>query len=71
MDFDFPLILFILVFGSGIIWLFDHLFLLPGRRGACGGTLVLRHHETTHSVHRERHEKARCTHHQPSRKIKA
>ena len=34
MDFDFPLILFILVFGSGIIWLFDHLFLLPGRRGA-------------------------------------
>ena len=32
---------------------------------------VLRHHETTHSVHRERHEKTRCTHHQPPMKIKA
>jgi signal peptidase I len=34
MDLDFPLILFVLVFGSGVIWLFDHLFLAPGRRGA-------------------------------------
>ena len=34
MDFDFPLILFILVFVSGLVWLFDHLFLAPGRRVA-------------------------------------
>jgi signal peptidase I len=31
MDLDFPLILVILVFGSGLIWLFDHLFLTAGR----------------------------------------
>ena len=29
---DFPLILVILVFGSGLIWLLDALFLAPGRR---------------------------------------
>ena len=34
MDIDFPLVLVVLVFGSGMIWLFDHLFLAPGRRHA-------------------------------------
>jgi len=34
MDIDFPLILVVLVFGSGLIWLFDHLFLAPGRKQA-------------------------------------
>ena len=32
MTLDFPLILVILVFGSGLIWLLDALFLAPGRR---------------------------------------
>lgn len=32
MDIDFPLILVILVFGSGLIWVLDTLFLAPGRR---------------------------------------
>ena len=32
MDIDFPLILVILVFGSGLIWMFDALLLAPGRR---------------------------------------
>lgn len=32
MDIDFPLILVILVFGSGLIWLLDALLLAPGRR---------------------------------------
>jgi signal peptidase I len=32
MDIDFPLILVILVFGSGMIWLLDAIFLAPGRR---------------------------------------
>jgi signal peptidase I len=32
MDIDFPLILVILVFGSGLIWLLDALFLAPRRR---------------------------------------
>ncbi len=32
MDIDFPLILVILVFGSGVIWLFDALALAPRRR---------------------------------------
>jgi len=32
MDIDFPLILVVLVFGSGLIWLLDALFLAPGRR---------------------------------------
>ncbi|MDA8752831.1 signal peptidase I [Halieaceae bacterium] len=32
MTLDFPLILVILVFGSGLIWLADALFLAPGRR---------------------------------------
>ncbi|MEM6580142.1 MAG: signal peptidase I [Pseudomonadota bacterium] len=32
MDIDFPLILVILVFGSGLIWLFDAILLAPGRR---------------------------------------
>ncbi len=32
MDIDFPLILVILVFGSGLIWLLDHLLLAPGRK---------------------------------------
>lgn len=32
MDIDFPLILVILVFGSGLVWLFDHLFLASGRK---------------------------------------
>ena len=31
MDIDFPLILVILVFGSGLIWLFDYLLLAPRR----------------------------------------
>jgi signal peptidase I len=34
MDIDFPLILVILVFGSGLVWLLDALFLAPGRRRA-------------------------------------
>ncbi len=34
MDIDFPLILVILVFGTGLIWLADALFLAPGRRRA-------------------------------------
>ena len=32
MNIDFPLVLVILVFGSGVIWLLDALFLAPGRR---------------------------------------
>ena len=32
MDIDFPLILVILVFGSGLIWALDAIFLAPGRR---------------------------------------
>ena len=32
MDIDFPLILVILVFGSGLIWLLDAVLLAPGRR---------------------------------------
>jgi signal peptidase I len=32
MDIDFPLILVILVFGSGLIWALDAVFLAPGRR---------------------------------------
>jgi signal peptidase I len=32
MDIDFPLILVILVFGSGLIWLLDAVFLAPARR---------------------------------------
>ena len=31
MDIDFPLVLVILVFGSGLIWLLDHLLLAPKR----------------------------------------
>ena len=31
MDIDFPLVLVILVFGSGLIWLEDHLLLAPKR----------------------------------------
>ncbi len=34
MDIDFPLILVLLVFGSGLIWLLDALLLAPGRRRA-------------------------------------
>jgi len=34
MTFDFPLILVILVFGSGLIWLIDALLFAPGRRKA-------------------------------------
>lgn len=34
MNIDFPLVLVILVFGSGLVWLFDHLFMAPGRRAA-------------------------------------
>tara|TARA_R110002110_G_scaffold406421_1_gene626342 strand:- start:153444 stop:154283 length:840 start_codon:yes stop_codon:yes gene_type:complete len=37
MDIDFPLILVILVFGSGLIWLLDSLFLAPGRRRTLAG----------------------------------
>ncbi len=36
MDIDFPLILVILVFGSGLIWLLDAIFLAPGRRRVIG-----------------------------------
>ena len=32
MTLDFPLILVILVFGSGLIWLGDALFFAPARR---------------------------------------
>jgi signal peptidase I len=32
MDLDFPLILVVLVFGSGLVWLFDHLFFAAGRK---------------------------------------
>ena len=32
MDIDFPLILVLLVSGSGLVWLFDALFLAPGRK---------------------------------------
>jgi len=32
MDIDFPLILVLLVFGSGLVWLFDYLVLSRGRR---------------------------------------
>jgi signal peptidase I len=32
MDIDFPLILVLLVFGSGVVWLFDALFLAPARQ---------------------------------------
>ncbi|MCB1846705.1 MAG: signal peptidase I, partial [Halieaceae bacterium] len=32
MNIDFPLILVILVFGSGLVWLLDALLLAPGRR---------------------------------------
>ena len=34
MTIDFPLILVLLVFGSGVIWLLDAIFLAPGRRRA-------------------------------------
>jgi signal peptidase I len=34
MTLDFPLILVILVFGSGLIWAFDAVFIAPGRRRA-------------------------------------
>ena len=37
MDIDFPLVLVILVFGSGLIWLLDALFLAPGRRRLVAG----------------------------------
>jgi signal peptidase I len=33
---DFPLILVILVFGSGLIWMLDAIFLAPGRRRVMG-----------------------------------
>lgn len=36
MDIDFSLVLVILVFITGVIWLFDHLFLLSGRKTAVG-----------------------------------
>ena len=36
MDIDFPLILVILVFGSGLIWLADYVLLAPGRTRALG-----------------------------------
>ena len=32
MDIDFPLILVLLVSGSGLVWLFDHMFLVGGRK---------------------------------------
>ena len=32
MDIDFPLILVLLVFGSGLIWIFDMMFLASGRK---------------------------------------
>jgi len=37
MDIDFPLVLVILVFGSGLIWLLDLLLLAPGRRRSIAG----------------------------------
>lgn len=37
MTIDFPLILVILVFGSGLIWMLDAIFLAPGRRRVIGG----------------------------------
>jgi len=40
MDIDFPLILVILVFGSGLIWLLDAILLAPGRRRAVADLLV-------------------------------
>ena len=36
MTIDFPLILVILVFGSGLIWMLDAIFLAPGRRRTIG-----------------------------------
>jgi signal peptidase I len=36
MTIDFPLILVILVFGSGLIWMMDAIFLAPGRRRVIG-----------------------------------
>jgi signal peptidase I len=36
MNIDFPLILVILVFGSGIIWALDAIFLAPGRKTVIG-----------------------------------
>ena len=48
MDIDFPLILVILVFGSGLIWALDALFLAPGRRRAVAelqSILQLEHRE--------------------------
>ena len=36
MNIDFPLILVILVFGSGLIWALDAIFLARGRKAACG-----------------------------------
>ena len=36
MTIDFPLILVILVFGSGLIWMLDAIFLAPGRRRVIG-----------------------------------
>jgi signal peptidase I len=36
MDIDFPLILVLLVFGSGLIWLFDYLLLAPRRARSLG-----------------------------------
>ncbi len=36
MNIDFPLILVILVFGSGLIWVLDAIFLARGRKAACG-----------------------------------
>jgi signal peptidase I len=36
MDIDFPLILVVLVFGSGLIWLFDYLLLAPRRARSLG-----------------------------------
>jgi len=37
VNIDFPLILTILVFGTGIIWLLDALFLAPGRKRVIAG----------------------------------
>ena len=36
MNIDFPLILVILVFGSGLIWVLDAMFLARGRKVTCG-----------------------------------
>lgn len=36
MNIDFPLILVILVFGSGLIWVLDAIFLARGRKATCG-----------------------------------